>query len=294
MICVLLSSMLVIKVSRLKPTIQNRLMSTAYTVFLLIILFSSQRLSTYALNFINCEWLGSGHYLYIDTTVKCYQTWQIFVLCYIGLFILPLWSAFFLGPGLLAAGKITVRTFLLGLLFPGPFVFYCVWLIWKERYKPVPVYCQDLTTTAVLNEVWCSFKPFPSSIYLCWGGIIELRRLASVFCATLIPTPVARLICMVFIVFLAVVVHVKFHPYVDSVANACANISLSSTLMVGLLNFGWATFLYSAGDINYGDAKLIGEGLITLENILIQLFPVAAVVFLTGYFLYVNLVSSHD
>ena len=88
MILMILLCMMVIKLLRLSPPIQNRLMSSLYTVLLLIVLFSSQLLSTLALNFINCEWLGSGKYLYIDTTVECYQPWQFFVYCYIGIFII--------------------------------------------------------------------------------------------------------------------------------------------------------------------------------------------------------------
>ena len=98
---------------------------------------------------------------------------------------------------------------------------------------------------------------------------------------------------MVIVVFLAVVVHVKFHPYVDPVANACANVSLCTTVMVGLLNFGWAIFLYFGADINYGDTMLVAEVLITLENVLIQLFPAGVIVFCVGYFFYVNLGRSH-
>ncbi len=291
MILVLLFCILILKLTRLRGEYKNRLMSSAYTVFLLVVLFSSQLLSSYSLNFVTCERFGSEDYLFIDTTVKCYQLWQFLVFCYIGLCILPFWLTLFLGPGLLATGKISIRAFLFGLLFPAPFVLYCVRLIWKERKKEISASCQDLTTTVVLSEVWDSFTPFPSSRFLCWGGIVEIRRLTLVFCACLIGSSITKLLCMITVVALASVIHATFRPYADPVANACANISLGAQVMVGVLNFGWATFQYSGSNFVYGDAMMIGQNLVTFESVLIQLFPIGAVLFCIGYFLVVNLVT---
>ena len=294
MICVLLFCMLIIKILPFGPNIKHRLMSSAYTVFLLIVIFSSQRLTSYALSFIKCEWLGTGDYLYIDTTVKCYQPWQACVFCYIGLFIFPLWLTLFLGPGLLATGRITVKIFLLGLMFPGPFVMYCLWVHYKERKTPVPLTCPNLTTTAVLHEVYYSFAPFPSESYLCWGGIVEFRRLALVFLAILITDRIIRLMCMIVVVVLAFAVHVKFHPYADQIANTCANLSLFATIMVGIINFGWATIRYVESNLDQGDAIIIGRHLFTFETALIQLFPVGIVLFCIGYLFYVNMFRSKE
>ncbi len=290
MILVLLSYMLIIKLIRLRGDYQNRLMSSAYRVFLLVVLFSSQLLSNYALNLITCERFGSEDYLFIDTTVKCYQLWQLFLFCYVGLFIIPFWLTLFLGPGLLASGKISVMPFLFGLLFPAPFVLYGIRLVWKERKKETSSSCQDLTTRVVLSEVWDSFTPFPSSRYFCWIGIVEIRRLALVFCASLIDSSINKVLCMITIVTLAHSIHIRFRPYADSVANACANISLAAQIMVGIVNLNWATFQYSGSEFEYGDADIIGVNLLTLETILIQLFPIGAVAFCIGYFFFANLV----
>ena len=71
MICILLLCIMLIKILRKQPNIKNRLMSSACRVFLLTFLFSSQRLCSYALNFITCEDLGPARYLFIDTTIEC-------------------------------------------------------------------------------------------------------------------------------------------------------------------------------------------------------------------------------
>ncbi len=292
MICILLFSIMVIKVFKIRPIIQNRLMSSACRVFFLTFLFSSQRLSSYALNFITCEDLGPARYLFIDTTIECFQSWQILVFGYISLFILPFWLVLFLGPGLLEYGKISVRSFLLGLMFPGPFVIYYIWLIYKARNKVFLQSCHQQTSIAVLNEVWSSFTPFPYSRYLCWGGIVEIRRFVLVFCATLISSHMNRLICMIVIVILALVVHVRYHPYFDRTSNTCANISLCAMIMVGVVNV-WPAAIGNSGG-NFDDSKDIGQALITFENILVDVFPVIVVVFCIGYFLYVNLSNKQN
>ncbi len=109
------------------------------------------------------------------------------------------------------------------------------------------------------------------------------------FCSTLIYSPVNKLLCMITVVVLASAIHVRFRPYADSVTNACANISLGAQIMVGIVNFSWATFQYSGSDFGYGDANMIGENLMAFEDVLIQVFPVGAVVFCIGYFFFVNL-----
>ncbi len=287
MVSILLLCFMVIKAFRLRPNIKSRLMSSTSRVFILTFLFSSQRLSSYALNFITCEDLGPARYLFIDTTIECYKPWQIIVFGYIGLFILPFWLVLLLGPGLLAYGKISVRSFLLGLMLPGPFVIYYIWLIYKAKWEPFIKSCHQQTSATVLNEVWSSFTPFPSSNYLCWGGIVELRRLALVFCATLITTHMYRIICMSVVVILSLVVHVRYQPYSDLTTSTCANISLCVMIMVGMINVWSAAIGNSGGNFDYSVET--GQAMITLENILVDVFPAIFVVFCIGYFLYVNL-----
>ncbi len=287
MISILLLCFMAIKAFRVRPNIKSRLMSSACRVFILTFLFSSQRLSAYALNFISCEDLGPARYLFIDTTIKCYQSWQKLVFIYIGLFILPFWLVLLLGPGLLEHGKIPVRSFLLGLMFPGPFVIYYIWLNFKAKKKSLNQSCHQQTKTAVLNEVWSKFSLFPTLKYFCWGGIIELRRLMLVCCATLITPHTYRLICMIIVLILALVVHVRYHPYYDRLTNICANISLCAMITVGIVNVWSASIGNSGGNFDYSTE--IGKVMVTIENILVDIYPVGFVVFCIAYYLYVNI-----
>ena len=287
MLLIFVISFLLLKGANLKKAKHNRLMTTAMTVFLLIIMLSSQKMSTFAFDLVKCEWLGSGHYLRIDSTVKCHTFWQWVVFIYIILFILPFWLSLFIGPGLLHHQLISQRTFLFGLLFPGPFVLYSAWLPHRNKARRDVAFCHKMTTTSILNEVWYSF----SYKYLCWGGVVELRRLALVICATLIATPIVRIVSMILITVMAYTVHFKFSPYSDSTANACANVSLFGTLAVGIINFGWATLLYSGRGFEYGNARKIGEVLLASEQFFIQGLVVGIISFCMGRLLVVNLIK---
>ncbi len=290
MVCVFVLSVLFIKGSRSGPQIKSRLMSSAYHVFLLILLFSSQTLSTSALNLVTCVDLATGSFLRIDTTVECYDIRQWVTFAYILLFIFPLWLALLIGSGLLRTGVISVRTFLIGMFFPGPFVLYSAVVIYRERKKEAKAHCLNITADAILRELYYSYKPFFSYRYLCWGGVVELRRLALVIFASLIPAPIARVMCMTLVVIIAFGVHAKFHPYSDGTANASANLSLAATVIVGMINFGWATLLYAGSGFEYGIAWTIGKGLATLETALAELVPLGIIVFCCLQTIWVNLV----
>lgn len=285
-ICVLL-----LKISRIGHQIKNRLMSSAYKVILLIVLFSSQQLSTTALNLVNCVWLGSGNYLRIDTTVKCYQPWQGLAFVYLLLFIFPLWITIFIASGLLRNGIISVRTYLLAMIFPGPFLLYIAIVSFKKRKDmSKEIYlCHDITSDAILDEVWYSYRPFTSYPYLCWGGLVELRRLTLVLFATLISSAIAKTMCMTSITLFAFLIHFTFRPYSDATANHCANISLFATILVGMVNIGWASVLYTGSGFAYDIAWKIGEAMATLEIALVEMVPLGIFLFCCGQTLWVNL-----
>ncbi len=253
------------------------LVSSAYKLFILIVLFSSQLLSIAAFNLVNCVWVGSKEYLRVDAKVECYQTWQWMVYSYILFFNIPFCLILFLGSGMLRLGLNSERTFLLGLLFPGPFLIYISFILYKKRKCIASGFCHTRTTDAILSEVWYGYKPFFSYHYLSWGGIIHLRRLALVIFSTLISSPHIKILCLTGVIIIALVIHVKFHPYSDHTANACAIICLYATMFCGILNIGWATLLYSGIWFDYGIGREIAQGLATVEMCLIEMVPLGII-----------------
>ena len=278
---------LILRISKLKLQTRRYLRSSAYRLFLLVVLFSHQQLSILAFNLINCVWLGSGEYLKIDTTIECYQIWQWIVYIYILFLNIPFSLMLFLGPGILSLGLISEKTFLLGLLFPGPILIYISVILYKNKNHIAHSFCNTLTTDAILGEIWYGYQPFFSYRYLCWGGIIYLRRLVLVIISTFIASPDIKVTCMILVLTIAIIVHVKFHPYSDRTANACANLSLSAMLIVAIINFSWATLLYAGSGFDYGVAQHIGQGMATLEMGLVEMVPVGIILFCCTQFLLV-------
>ncbi len=288
MVFIFLIFTVVVKLCRMSSQLHSRIMYTAVSTFLLIIIFSSQQMSTTAFSLVKCAWFGTADYLIIDATVQCYQPWQIVTFFYILFFIMPFWICIFVGPGLLRSEMISLHTFLIGLLVPTPFLVYCAYLFYKHRHTPVRASCPNQIESAVIGELWASFRQFFTSHILCWGGIVELRRLALVICATLITSPIGRISCMLCVLLCAVVIHVRYNPYLDGTTNLLCNISLIAMVLVAVINFGWSTVIYIEADFSHGDARDIAYMLVTVEDILIQWLPVGMVIFCTMKFLYVN------
>ena len=278
---------LVMKLVKPRPQLKKRMFASADTVFLMIIMFSFQQLSSSALSLVKCTWLGSGHYLRIDGNVKCYQPWQWATFAFIIICILPFWCSLFLGPGMLRHELITRNTFLMSLILPGPFLILSIIMLRKKT--DIKVTCPDIGNAGILKEVWYSHRPFFSYNYLCWGGLVMLRRLGLVICATLIATPIARIASMLIILVIALYVHVRYKAYRDTTANAFCNISLFAMLLVGICNYGWATLLYTGSNFEYGDALKIGQGVVVAESFLIQGIPVGMVLFCIVKFIAANL-----
>ncbi len=293
MLILVLSLSGVLKLAKVNDRIRIRIVATLLTVLIEIVLFSSQQISSATLNAVKCVWLGTGSYLHIDATIECYQPWQILVFIYLCLFVFSLWVTIFVGPGLLRYELISLNAFIIGLLFPGPFLVYSFWIIYKHRGQALKESCPNMNDSAILDEVWSGFKPFFNSKYFwskyfCWGGIIELRRLALVICATLISDPVTQILTMMFVLQVFLIIQIIYEPYEDETANWFWNLSLFCTLMVGAINFGWATIMYTESGTPVGDALQIRKAYVTLEGALIQGVPVAIVLFCLVQFVVVN------
>ncbi len=213
-----------------------RIYCTMLNTFLLIIILSAQQLSTTAFSFLKCVRLGGDLHLLIEADVVCYQPWQILVFVYLTLFVLPFWLTLLIGPGLLRYDVISVNNFLLGLVCPAPVLIYWIYRVRLDRNNDAKESCPKMSQTCLLDEVWYSFKPFFGYKYLCWGGLVELRRLGLVMCATLINTQIAKIWSMMLVLLIGLSVHLMYRPYLDRATNVICNLSLLATLLVGVIN----------------------------------------------------------
>ena len=116
--------------------------ASAFTYISLLMYASSAQL---CLNLLHCVPVGDDQVLFLDGNIKCYQTFQYFFLAYFISSILPFSAIPILGSYLLNFGRIGVRQFCAGCIFPLPFSCFWLYLMLKEyrrsgyqrRYKTV-------------------------------------------------------------------------------------------------------------------------------------------------------------
>ena len=103
--------------------------ASAFTYISLLMYASSFQL---CLNLLHCVPVGDDQVLFLDGNIKCYQTFQYLFLAYSISSILPFSAILILGSYLLNFGRIGVRQFCAGCIFPLPFCCFWLYLMLKE------------------------------------------------------------------------------------------------------------------------------------------------------------------
>ena len=113
---------------RATKSVSQRIAS-AFTYISLLMYASSTHL---CLSLLHCVPVGDNQVLFLDGNIKCYQTFQYFLLAYMISSILPFCLVPVLGSYLLKFGRIGVKQFCAACIFPLPFCCYWLYLLLKE------------------------------------------------------------------------------------------------------------------------------------------------------------------
>ena len=145
------------------------------------------------LSLLDCVRVGDKQVLFIDGNVKCYQTFQLFLVAYVVLSILPFCLVPVLGSYLLKLDRISTSQFCIACIFPLPFCCYWAYLLLKDsplRYNTVEqdgdVTTQQRSTdgissgTAILSILLGPFRRHDavfrfSASFLPWEGLLIFR-----------------------------------------------------------------------------------------------------------------------
>ena len=106
---------------------QGRISGTFAYISLLMYASSTQL----CLSLLHCVPVGESQVLFLDGNVKCYQTFQYFLLAYMISSILPFCLVPVLGSYLLTSGQIGVKQFCAACIFPLPFCCFWMYLLLK-------------------------------------------------------------------------------------------------------------------------------------------------------------------
>ena len=110
---------------RATKSVSQRIAS-AFTYISLLMYASSTQL---CLSLLHCVPVGDNQVLFLDGNIKCYQTFQYFLLGYMVSSILPFCLVPVLGSYLLKIGRIGVKQFCAACIVPLPFCCYWLYLL---------------------------------------------------------------------------------------------------------------------------------------------------------------------
>ena len=124
--------------------------TSAFTYISLLMYASSVKL---CLSLLHCVPVGDRQVLFLDGNIKCYQTFQYFLLAYIISCILPFCLVPVLGSYLLKFDRIGVKQFCAACILPLPFCCYWMYLLLRKwRCESLESYRTMDQTNTVRNE----------------------------------------------------------------------------------------------------------------------------------------------
>ena len=288
------------------PCFSVRIVS-AYIHISLLMYSSSAQL---CLSLLHCVPMGVSHVLFIDGTVKCYQTFQYFLLAYVVFSIFPFCIVPVLGSYLLKGGRISVCQFCVACVMPLPFCCFWIYLLLKNfcqhgrRYK-LTEQERDASTHDHNNEVTPSARailsvlsgPFRShKTFLCfpcsalpWEGFLIFRRLVLIIVLTFIYDPRLQMILALIICITILISHMYVNPFISSRDNLLETMSLG-TLIV-LCGLTLVKSLYEGEDFSSSSSSLSLLNTFDIMESILTITPMAVISFIVILSLLIRLLS---
>ena len=277
--------------------------ASAFTSISLVMYSSSAEL---CLSLLYCVPVEDEQVLFIDGNIKCYQTYQFFLVAYVVFSILPFCLVPVLGSYLLELDRISVTQFCIACILPLPFCFFWTYLLVKnsplrhniieEEFEFAKQHSNSeasLSRTAILRVLLGPFrahKPvlcFPAS-FLPWEGFLIFRRLTLIIVLTFIHNSRLRMVIAVLICIVILISHMYVKPYTNSLENFMETLSLGTLVFLCTLTFVKA--LYQGEDFSSSANSLdLLNSFDMVENIII-LVPLAIITFIVTLSLSIRLI----
>ena len=192
--------------------------------------------------------------LFIDGSTKCYQWWQIVITVIIILWVASFPVAMYMSPWLLNRRMISVRMFVVSLIFPCAAILYWLYIqICVSRkqsgYKidnACPVseeqdernISQEELSQEILNVIEGPFRKSKSSANyrLPWESVLLTRRLVLIVIRTFVLNIAVRLYLMLLFSILFLAHQVRVQPFSGTILNYAESASLLMLVLICGIN----------------------------------------------------------
>ena len=258
------------------PAISQYLQASIKTVFLGYV-----TMATVSMSLIRCVVVVDKRRWFYDGNITCYQWWQYASFIFIAIFVIPFIFALPLVSFKLHHAKITVRQFVLAIIFPLPFLI--VWLIRFACSSPVANVEESQNVNALKEMLLAPYRQPDDrnkrgALY--WQSVLIGRRFILVLIFCIVTEPSIRLFCMTIACVIVLCCHLKVKPFQNSLANNLESLSLFFLIILGLVNLFKSVFVGSEQNIK-GSLITLLKVFHWLETVILGLFPAVLLLLLS-------------
>ena len=258
------------------PAISPYLQASIKTVFLGYV-----TMATVSMSLIRCVVVVDKSRWFYDGNITCYQWWQYASFTFIAIYVIPFIFVLALVSFKLHHDKITVRQFLLAIIFPLPFLM--LWLIRFACSSPV-ANVEESQNVSALKEMLLAPYSQPDdrskrgAFY--WQSVLIGRRFILVVIFCIVTEPSIRLFCMTIACVVVLCCHLMVKPFQNSLANNLESLSLFFLIILGLVNLFKSVFVGSEQNIK-GSLITVLKVFHWLETVMLGLFPAVLLLLLS-------------
>ena len=254
-----------------------------------------------AMRLLDCVQIQHVPRWYYNAEITCLQWWQKASIAAILLYLFPFIFTLLLGSLRLHRQQMSGKLFLLGCVFPLPFLLYASAVYLKatvarpptsqamtsmsssddveEDKKPSPRDIEE-SVLEVLSRPFCNQNQTdqaPSKVY--WESILIGRRFILILIASFVAHAFLRSVCLAVLCLAFLLHHLSQNPFVKFHANLAETVSLATLVVIAILNVGVASY-YSAGIEAHGLEHKYVYGFLLAEAVLLGFIPVLFVIFI--------------
>ena len=193
---------------------------------------------------LTCVQIGDNLYWKYDANIECFSTWQHAVIIFATVYTVPFSLSTIVGVKLLQRQLIGYRQFMLGCLFPLPFLLFWI-LIYGIRRRPISTIELNLkgvkpnSSQHKIEEsskrILESFQGPYTNGYSSWEGVIELRKLLF-NTYYLIENNIYRLGCCTITAVIILMHHNFARPFNNKNSNIAESLSLALLCIACITN----------------------------------------------------------
>ena len=218
-----------------------------------VILLSYVAQTQFTVQLLHCVKVGDKRVLYIDGSVACYRSYQVFVWLHFVFSIVAFPFALWAGQKLLISRQISSKEFIIACFFP--LLVLCRWGYKKYRHhRGIHTWpLRDIVDpfrdkiTYILQYPYKSpeFPNNPSIVERCrenWEVVLMLRRLILVLVFIFVSSFLLRAYLFFIVSMLFLLSHVFVQPFQNDNVNKLDNVSLGIIVLISGLSISEATY----------------------------------------------------